>query len=83
MSLTFTGVQDNYEPNLFLARGVGGMGLRLTDASRRDVVPGLAGTTAATDTGQQCADLLYRAGAHRGTATSGRVSGPCQRQAKL
>lgn len=43
VSLTFTGVQDSHEPNLFLARGVGGMGLRLTDASRRDVVPGLAG----------------------------------------
>lgn len=43
VSLTFTGVQDSHEPDLFLARGVGGMGLRLTDASRRDVVPGLAG----------------------------------------
>lgn len=43
VSLTFTGVQDNNDPDLFLARGVGGMGLRLTDAAHRDVVPGLAG----------------------------------------
>lgn len=43
VSLTFTGVQDNHEPELFMARGVSGMGLRLTDASHHNVVPGLAG----------------------------------------
>lgn len=41
VSLTFTGAQDGSNPQLFLARGVGGMGLRLTDAAHRDVVPGL------------------------------------------
>ncbi|WP_422527498.1 fimbrial protein [Serratia fonticola] len=43
VSLTFTGVQDENNPQLFMARGVGGMGLRLTDAARHDVVPGLSG----------------------------------------
>lgn len=43
VSLTFTGSQDDSNVQLFLARGVGGMGLRLTDASHRDVVPGVSG----------------------------------------
>jgi len=43
VSLTFTGTQDDSNAQLFLARGVGGMGLRLTDASHRDVVPGVSG----------------------------------------
>ncbi|MBC3379049.1 type 1 fimbrial protein [Serratia fonticola] len=43
VSLTFIGVQDDNNPQLFMARGVSGMGLRLTDAARHDVVPGLSG----------------------------------------
>jgi type 1 fimbria pilin len=43
VSLTFTGAQDDNNPQLFMARGVGGMGLRLTDAAHHDVVPGLSG----------------------------------------
>ncbi|MBC3250174.1 type 1 fimbrial protein [Serratia fonticola] len=43
VSLTFTGTQDDSNAQLFMARGVGGMGLRLTDASHRDVVPGVSG----------------------------------------
>ncbi|RDL14335.1 hypothetical protein DFO62_12945 [Serratia fonticola] len=59
------------------------MGLRLTDDSRRDVVPGVGRTAAVADTWQQRTDLLYRAGAYRGAATSWRISGPYQLQAEL
>lgn len=43
VSLTFTGTQDTWNPQLFLARGVSGMGIRLTDVSHRNVIPGLPG----------------------------------------
>ncbi|WP_174508667.1 fimbrial protein [Klebsiella oxytoca] len=43
VSLTFTGAQDTWNPQLFLARGVSGMGIRLTDVSHRNVMPGLPG----------------------------------------
>lgn len=43
VSLTFTGMQDDSNAQLFMASGVGGMGLRLTDASHRNVVPGVPG----------------------------------------
>lgn len=43
VSLTFTGEQDSNNPQLFMARGVSGMGLRMTDGAQHDVMPGLAG----------------------------------------
>ncbi|HDV9907153.1 TPA: type 1 fimbrial protein [Klebsiella oxytoca] len=43
VSLTFTGVQDGSNPQLFMVRGAGGIGLRLTDAFHHDVLPGLQG----------------------------------------
>ncbi|AHG22485.2 hypothetical protein Z042_24900 [Chania multitudinisentens RB-25] len=43
VSLTFSGLQDDSNPQLFLAQGVSGMGLRLTDAQNHNVMPGVAG----------------------------------------
>lgn len=43
VSFTFTGVQDEANPQLIQARGVNGLGLRIKDDKRQDVILGQKG----------------------------------------